>query len=74
VTARRELSRPELLELRDLLTEHPGEAPVVLASASSRAERSRCARPERFRIDLSPQLLAALEGLVGAGGLVRAGI
>ena len=74
VTLDRELSRRELLELRDLLTEHPGEAPVVLAVRLEQGGAVEIAPPERFRIDLSPQLLAALEGLVGAGRVVRLGI
>ena len=74
VTLDRELSRRELLELRDLLTEHPGEAPVVLAVRLDRGEAVEIAPPERFRVDLSPRLVAALEGLVGAGRVVRLGI
>ena len=74
VTLDRELSRRELLELRDLLTEHPGEAPVLLSVRLERGEAVEIAPPERFRVELSPHLFAALEGLVGAGRVVRLGI
>jgi DNA polymerase-3 subunit alpha len=69
----RELTRGELLALRDLLTEHPGEAPLRL-SVRFEGGAVDIEPPERFKIDLDPQLLAALEGMVGAGRVERLGL
>ncbi len=74
LTLDRELSRRELLELRDLLTEHPGESPVLLDVRLERGEAVEITPPERFKVELSPSLIAALEGLVGAGRVARLGI
>jgi len=74
VTLDRELSRRELLELRDLLTEHPGSAPVVIDVRLERGESVAIAPPERFKVDLTPDLQSALEGLIGAGRVARLGV
>jgi DNA polymerase-3 subunit alpha len=69
----RELSRSDLLRLRDLLTEHPGEAPLRL-SVRLEGGAVEIDPPERYKIDLNPELLAALEGMVGAGRVERLGL
>lgn len=69
----RELSRRELMALRDLLTEHPGSAPVRLA-VEVEGRAVSILPPEQFRIDLSPELLQELERMVGAGRVERLGL
>jgi DNA polymerase-3 subunit alpha len=61
------LSRRTLLELRDLLAEHPGEA-ALRFSLPLDAENAVEIEPERrFRVDSSPELVARIEALLGAG-------
>ncbi len=69
----RELSRGELLKLRDLVTEHPGDFPLEISVrlATSTVNIS----PEgRFKVTFSPVLILAIEELVGAGTVTRQGI
>jgi DNA polymerase-3 subunit alpha len=60
------ISTRSLLELRDLLLEHPGTVPVkirlVLPDSSL-----RIATGEGFRVKLDDQLEASIEGLLGQG-------
>ncbi|MCB1009328.1 MAG: DNA polymerase III subunit alpha [Acidobacteria bacterium] len=69
----RELTRSELLRLRDLVTEHPGDFPLEIAlrldSTSVRI------RPEgRFKVSFSQAMIAAVEQLTGSGTVSRLGL
>ena len=61
-----ELATSELLRLRDVLAEHSGDVPVVLAMDLPTG-RVTIDPEQRFRVKSSPTLFAALERVVGAG-------
>jgi len=69
----RDLSRGELLRLRDLLTEHPGDSPLELSLRFDGAS-VRIAPQERFKVDFTADLVREIEGLVGVGAVTRLGI
>lgn len=73
VTLDRDLPQSEMLRLRDLLTDHPGEVAVEFEMRLG-DELVRIAPQERFRVDLTPALYGALEGLLGAGSVRRLGL
>lgn len=73
VTLDRDLPQSEMLRLRDLLTDHPGEVAVEFEVRLG-DELVRIAPQERFRVDLTPALYSALEGLLGAGSVRRLGL
>ncbi|MGE0639186.1 MAG: DNA polymerase III subunit alpha [Thermoanaerobaculia bacterium] len=68
-----ELATPRMLELRDLLTDHPGESAVELELQVD-GTSVRIAPEARFRIDPTPEVLRAIEAIVGAGSVVRLGV
>jgi len=73
VTIDPEVSRGKLLELRDLLAEHPGEA-VVRISIRLPGESEVEVEPEkRFRVAYSPELSEEIERLVGPGSVTAVG-
>ena len=61
-----ELATGELLAIRDLLADYPGEVPVVLAMDLPTG-RVRIDPPDRFRVSSDPALFTALERVVGVG-------
>jgi hypothetical protein len=62
------LSQSQMLKLRDLLTEHPGEVPVTLQMQLP--DRTvRIATQETYKIDVAPALVSSLEGLLGEGNV-----
>jgi DNA polymerase-3 subunit alpha len=63
-----ELPTRDMLELRDLLTLHPGPVPVSLVVRLPE-HLVRIATRESFRIDPSPELSAAIEALLGPGSV-----
>jgi DNA polymerase-3 subunit alpha len=63
-----QLSTSQMLKLRDLLTEHPGEVPVTLEMQL--ADRTvRIATPDNLKIQLAPALVSSIEGLLGQGSI-----
>ena len=60
------VSMAQMLELRNLLTEHPGQARVVLRLALPQGE-VRVAVGEQFRVKLDDALLKRVAGLLGDG-------
>jgi len=73
VSLSRELSRGELLRLRDVVTEHPGDFPLELAIQLDSTSVRIC--PEgRFKVSFSPALIAAVEQVTGAGTVSRQGL
>ncbi len=62
------VSTSQMLKLRDLLTEHPGEVPVTLEMHL--ADRTvRIATPDNLKIQLAPALVTSIEGLLGQGSI-----
>jgi DNA polymerase-3 subunit alpha len=62
------LSASQMLKLRDLLTEHPGDVPVTLEMHL--ADRTvRIATPDNLKIQLVPALVTSIEGLLGQGSI-----
>jgi DNA polymerase-3 subunit alpha len=62
------VSTSQMLKLRDLLTEHPGEVPVTLEMHL--ADRTvRIATPDNLKIHLAPALVTSIEGLLGQGSI-----
>jgi len=61
-----ELSTRSLLQLRDILAEHPGQVPVCLQLKLPEGTL-RVQPEERFAVDYSDELVAALEALIGPG-------
>jgi len=73
VNLQRELSRGELLRLRDVVTEHPGDFPLELAIRLDSTSVRVC--PEsRFKVSFSPAMIAAVEQLTGADTVSRQGL
>ncbi len=62
-----------MLRLRDVLADHPGETAVEFEIRLD-DELVRIAPQERFRVDATPALLSAIEGIVGAGRVHRLGV
>ncbi len=73
VSLDRELPQTEMLRLRDVLTDHPGEVAVEFEVRLG-DDLVRIAPQERFRVDASPALFAAIEGILGAGRIQRLGL
>jgi len=69
----RDLPQTEMLRLRDRLAEHPGEAAVEFEIRLG-DELVRVSPQQRFRVDATPALLSAIEGIVGAGTVQRLGL
>jgi DNA polymerase III alpha subunit len=65
-----ELSTREMLRLRDLLAENPGDVPVSFDLSVSGSNVSITV-PERFRVRLGPELESSIEGLLGHGSVRR---
>ena len=62
------LSTSQMLKLRDLLTEHPGDVPVTLEMRVE--DRTvRIATPDNLKIELVPTLVTSIEGLLGQGSI-----
>jgi DNA polymerase-3 subunit alpha len=57
-----------MLELRNLLLEHPGAVPVTLCVRLADRTVSITA-PETFKVDAKPALMSSLEGLLGQGSI-----
>ncbi|KAB2965447.1 MAG: DNA polymerase III subunit alpha [Thermoanaerobaculia bacterium] len=74
VELKRELSRREMLELRELLAGHPGDAPVTLATRLPSGVDVEIAAEARFRVEYSSELVGAVESLVGRGSVHRLGL
>jgi DNA polymerase-3 subunit alpha len=68
-----ELAVPQMLRLRDLFAEHPGESAVEF-EVGLEGSRVRIAPEGRFKVDASPDLMRAIEEIVGAGSVVRLGL
>ncbi len=73
VSLDRALPQTEMLRLRDVLTDHPGEVAVEFELRLGE-ELVRIAPQERFRVDATPALFAAIEGILGAGSVHRLGL
>ena len=67
-----ELATAELLAIRDLLADHPGDVPVLLALDLPDG-RVTIDPEERFRVRSTPALFAALERSWGPGESARSG-
>jgi DNA polymerase-3 subunit alpha len=63
-----QVSMGQMLELRNLLVEHPGSSKVVFRMSLPEAEVSVAAGSE-FRVSPEPALLAAAEQLLGDGSV-----
>jgi DNA polymerase-3 subunit alpha len=72
VSLERALPVPQMLKLRDLLAEHPGESQVEFEIELD-GSKVRISPEGRFKVDASPTLLRAIEEIVGAGSVVRLG-
>jgi DNA polymerase-3 subunit alpha len=57
-----------MLELRDLLTQHPGTVPVTL-SVQLNGKTVRVSTQDSFKVDYGPALAASIEGLLGRGSV-----
>jgi DNA polymerase-3 subunit alpha len=73
VSLDRELPQTEMLRLRDVLTDHPGEIAVEFEVRLG-DELVRIAPQERFRVAATPALFSAIEGILGAGKIQRLGL
>ncbi len=62
--------RSELLRIRDLLTDHPGTAPIVF-EVEADGQRVRISPESRFQVELSDQLIDNLEQLLGVGNVIQ---
>ncbi len=62
------LSTTQMLKLRDLLTEHPGDVPVTL-EMQVQDRTVRIATPDNLKIQLVPALVTSIEGLLGQGSI-----
>jgi DNA polymerase-3 subunit alpha len=62
------LSQSKMLKLRDLLTEHPGDVPVTLEMQFP-DKVVRIATEARYKIQLNPELVSSIEGLLGQGSV-----
>src|SRR3954467_7154155 len=62
------LSTTQMLKLRDLLTEHPGDVPVTL-EMQVEDRTVRIATPDNLKIELVPALVTSIEGLLGQGSI-----
>lgn len=62
------LSTTQMLKLRDLLTEHPGDVPVTL-EMQVQDRTYRIATPDNLKIQLGPALVTSIEGLLGQGSI-----
>ena len=62
-----------MLRLRDVLTDHPGEVAVEFEVRVGE-ELVRIAPQERFRVNATPALFSAIEGILGAGTVHRLGL
>jgi DNA polymerase-3 subunit alpha len=62
------LSQSKMLKLRDLLTEHPGDVPVTLEMQFP-DRVVRIATEARYKIQLNPELVSSIEGLLGQGSV-----
>ena len=62
------LSQSQMLKLRELLTEHPGDVPVTLEMNVS-GRTVRIATPDTLKIQLIPELVSSIEGLLGQGAV-----
>jgi DNA polymerase-3 subunit alpha len=69
-----EASKGLLVQLRDLLADHPGEASVKLVIRAGSGEAVEIEAGERLRVDYTAELAAALERLVGVGNVERLGL
>ena len=69
----RELPQTEMLRLRDILADHPGDVAVEFEVRLG-DELVRIAPQERFRVAATPALFAAIEGVLGAGRAQRLGL
>ncbi len=63
------LSTSQMLKLRDLLTEHPGDVPVTLEMQLADRRTVRIATPDNLKIHLVPALVTSIEGLLGQGSI-----
>jgi hypothetical protein len=57
-----------MLKLRDLLTEHPGDVPVTLEMRVA-DQTVRIVTPDNLKVQLVPELVASIEGLLGQGSV-----
>jgi DNA polymerase-3 subunit alpha len=62
------LSQTQMLKLRDLLTEHPGDVPVTLEMRVA-DQTVRIVTPDNLKVQLVPELVASIEGLLGQGSV-----
>ncbi len=63
------VSTSQMLKLRDLLTEHPGDVPVTLEMQLADRRTVRIATPDNLKIQLVPTLVTSIEGLLGQGSI-----
>jgi DNA polymerase-3 subunit alpha len=62
------ISQSKMLELRDLLTEHPGEVPVTLKMQLP-DRVVPIGLQESYKIQVDPTLVTSIEGLLGEGSV-----
>ena len=62
------LSQSRILELRDLLTQHPGDVPVTLEMKVG-DQVVRITTQDNLKIQPGPALIASIEGLLGEGSV-----
>ncbi|HVR95347.1 MAG TPA: DNA polymerase III subunit alpha, partial [Thermoanaerobaculia bacterium] len=63
------LSERQMLDLKNLLIEHPGTVPVTLQICFPDRPAVRIAAQDSFSIDPRPELTASIEGLLGPGSV-----
>ena len=64
------LEAGQMLQLRDLLIEHPGEVPVVF-DVKLNDRRIRITPEDRFRVRFDTELTNSIEELLGKGAASR---
>ncbi len=62
------LSQRAMLDLRDLLTQHPGDVPVTLEMQLP-DRKVRIATPDTLKVQVGPALVSSIERLLGQGSI-----
>jgi len=65
--AEKEISRPLIEDLRNIVFRYPGSCRLLFAVTSPEGGEIRIAAHERFRVQPCPELLGEIQTLVGAG-------
>ena len=69
-----EMPQRTLLRLRDVIAEHPGDAPVTFLVRLGDERAVEVAPEEKYRVAYSSELVAEIEALLGSGSVERLGL